>query len=158
MKADIYWKDDTIGNFSCIVAKTIDKVLFRRVELVSFIIVAESLLPVTRDIIQDFSSACMDYSHDNYDGRGLGYNSGIVSLSMLLGNNIHPEAQEFCRKPAKRRFASRQINVVYDVVNGQFYYYSGWQIWGALLFPYYRALRASTMEIVRNAITPAPIV
>ncbi len=151
-KSNLFYKEANIKNLDCVIVKRTETIFFGCLEYVTFITIGESSQIITKEIIRDFSNACFESARINYDGRGLGRNSGVISISVLLGSNVSQTAKEFCKRGSERHWASRQIHIIYDQSNNEFYNYSGWQIWGGAIIPYYRKLSSETMDIVRTAV------
>lgn len=148
-----YFEEKLIAGLLCIVTKKKENVLFGRIEFITFTTVTETNSNITEEVIRDFSNASFLNAQNNYDGRGLGHNSGVISISILIGNNVDHSAIEFCKRSSERHWGARQIHIIYHQSIDRFYYYSGWHLWGGLLLSYYRRLSMNMMQQIRAVIS-----
>lgn len=147
------YNKEVVDGLNSILYKNTDKIFYEKIEFFKFITIAECPEIITKQTIQNFSNLCFDNARRNYDGRGLGNNSGIVSIALLICDKVDESAKEFCKKKSKPHWASIQIHIIYDLENNLFYNYSGWRAWGGFFNSYYRKISNETMNLVKSALS-----
>jgi|GEM_PF-1233388 len=149
---DVFFKIELILNIECVVGYIKDHTFFGRAEIITFIIIAETNENVTEEFIQQFSEAGFKYGKENYDGKGIGNNSGLVTISVLIASDIEQGAKKFCKRAQKPQWASRKFSMIYDNKQHEFFPSYGIQFWGFLIFPYYKKMLNYTIDCIKKAI------
>lgn len=106
-------------------------------QLNTFIIIGETDQPINKAVIENFSSACLNYALANNKGWPRGLQSGVGSIAILMGNNIEGDAIYFAENSSKKHFSAFEIPVLLDLEKRLVYKYKSTPIWGKIYFSYF---------------------
>ena len=93
---------------------------------------------VSKDVIENFSKAALDYAIKNNKGLPRGLQSGVVCFAVLVSSNVDESAKQWVEKKPKRHFAAFEMPVIFDLRNDELYYCKKTPIWGMV---YYKSFR-----------------
>lgn len=105
-------------------------------QLNTFISVSQFDNIITKEIIEDFSKSSLKYSLKNHKGWPRGFQSGIVSISVLVGDNITKDAIEFCENFSKKHWSAFELPIIVDTANKRTIRFKSSPIWGTVYFNY----------------------
>jgi hypothetical protein len=91
---------------------------------------------VSRNEIIAFSKQCSEYGLKNKKGLPRGLNSGVMSIAVILSNNIEKDAIEWISSAPPKHYGLFEIPVIYDLSNGHYYHYDNSKFWGKKMYPY----------------------
>jgi len=151
LESNSFYQETILGGLSCIISKKIEYIFHKRIELVIFTFVSVIVDNVTENAIKAFSNECHKKAVNEYDGRGLSNNSGVISISILIANKIDDSAIQYCKENSKPHWATKQIHIVYDITKDKFYFSKRWRIWGALFYTNYQNIIKKTISELRVA-------
>jgi len=104
-----------------------------------FFIIGETT-NITIDSIKDFSDHSLGYSIKNNRGLMRGMQSGVMSISVLMSNNVDGGAIEWVQERPPKHYAAMEVPVIYDLSNNNYYFYKDTPLWGMIYYPYIIAL------------------
>lgn len=149
----IYQKNQVISNIDSLIGYVREYKFYKQIEFITYVIVGSTEERITKSVAEDFLNASFNYAEENYNGRGVGNNSGLISISVLVGKDIDQSAINFFKRSSKKHFAAREISILYDINTDEFYRSNFYKFpfWGVLFFKYYRKLSEEVMNLVRSA-------
>ncbi len=109
-------------------------------QLNTFISVGQFDGIITKEVIEDFSKANFKYSLKNHKGWPRGLQAGVVSISVLIGDNITEDAIEFCENFSKKYWSAFELPVIVDIAKKRTISFKSSPIWGTIYFPYIQEL------------------
>jgi len=111
----------------------------RDVKMDLFIIFCERERITKKDIIE-FSDLCCSYSIKTRKGLPRGFNSGSMSLSILMSENVKVEAIEHVLERPPQHFAAMELPVIYDLSSNTYHHYVNDKMWGKGIYPFVYSL------------------
>jgi len=100
-----------------------------KLKIFSFVTYTEA---ISRDILMNYSSACLDYARKNKKGLPLGFQNGIVCNNILVSESINDDAITFIASRPRKHYCIFEIPIVYDLARNDLHYYKGEIIWGMM--------------------------
>lgn len=100
-----------------------------------FIIISE-INKISKKSIVDFSDYSCGYSIKNKKFKLRGMKTGIISIAILMSNDIDNEAVKWVNSSPPRHFAALEVPVIYDLTDGHFYYFNDKEFRGSMIRPY----------------------
>ncbi len=77
---------------------------------------------ITKDVIENFSKAALDYAIKTNKGLLRGLQSGVVCFAVLVSPNVDDSAKKWADKNPKKHFASFEMPVILDLGNDKIHY------------------------------------
>lgn len=136
---NIYYGQDTISGIACTIGyiKKFKWSWFAS-QLNTFIVIGQTNHRIDREVIENFSTECLEYSLSHNKGWPRGLQSGVGSIAILEGSVIDDEAKLFCEKSWKRHWSAFELPVLYDIAEKKTTCLKRQPIWGMLYYPYLR--------------------
>ena len=111
-------------------------------QLNTFIVVSDfGKENITVDLIEKHLSEAFTFASNNYDGWPRGLQSGICVISILISNNIAPDAKEYCKMlKSGKKWAAFSIPVTINPYSNEVSYFEKNPIWGMVYYPHIKKL------------------
>jgi hypothetical protein len=109
-------------------------------QLNTFIAVGRVENEITKETIDDYSDKIFNFSIKNHKGWPRGFQAGVGSIAVLIGNNVHNGAIEYCKKLTKKHWSAFEIPVIVDLKSNTLISFDRKPIWGTIYFPYLKKL------------------
>ena len=118
------------------------------VQLNTFIVVSDfGNENITVASLEKHLSESFTFAKNNYTGWPRGFQSGMVIISILISNNITPEAKEYCKMlKSGKKWAALTIPVTINSSTNEVNYFETNPIWGRIFYPY---LKNMILEITQ---------
>lgn len=101
---------------------------------------------ISKSVITSFSKSAIEKSIKEQKGLPRGFQSGLVSFTLLYSSNIDKDAIEWIQQPPPKHFAAFEIPVLYDLKKDKLYYYSKTPIWGLMYYGFFRKFIQKSFE------------
>lgn len=88
-----------------------------------------------------------NYAKKHYTGWPRGLQSGLGVISILISNEVTPEAKEYCQAlRSGKKWAGFTIPVVVNSSKNEVYKFLSSPMWGAIYYPNFKKLIKQTIE------------
>jgi hypothetical protein len=136
-KENCYFEDQLINGIPCSIGYIKKfKWTWLATQLNAFVIIGKTDEHIDKEMMQQFSTACFDYSLKNSKGWPRGFQAGIASIAILQGDNIDEDAITFCQRFSKKHWSAFEIPVLYQVEKKQAIRFIHKPIVGAIYYPF----------------------
>ncbi|PZP50375.1 MAG: hypothetical protein DI598_05695 [Pseudopedobacter saltans] len=138
LKENIYFGEAVLAGVSCSVGYIKKfKWSWLATQLNIFVFIGKTELPVTRDLIDGFSTACFNYAKANNKGWPRGIQSAVGSIAILQANSVHDDAKIYGTGFMRKHWSAFEIPVILDMQTKSSYRFLGKPLWGAIYFPFF---------------------
>lgn len=93
---------------------------------------------ISKEIIEEYSKICFEYSIKNYKGLPRGLQNAVVSFTILASENIEEDAIKFAQERPRKHFSAFEMPIIYDLNKKRLYYYGHTPVWGMIYYKYFR--------------------
>jgi hypothetical protein len=94
---------------------------------------------ITITLIEKHLSEAFTFATNNYNGWPRGLQSTVGVISILISNNITPDAKEYCKKLISGiKWAGFTIPVTIDSSTNERSYFENFPVWGKIYFPHFQ--------------------
>ena len=137
-KENIYFGQDRINNIACSIGYIKKfKWSWFATQLNTFVIIGKTNETISRQMMEEYSKDCFEYSLKNHKGWPRGLQAGVGSIAILQGSVVDNEAKEFCERLSKKHWSAFEIPVLYDIVEKKAVRFIKKPIWGTIYFPFF---------------------
>lgn len=141
----------TIGGIPCAVGyEKKFKWAWFATQLNTFVIIGETNEPITKAVIEKFSTDCFEYALKNNKGWPRGLQAGVGAIAILKGSTVDSEAVAFCEKLDKKHWSAFEVPVIYNTQSGVIHKYVKSPIWGTIYFPHFTDLINSVASKLKS--------
>lgn len=148
-KENIYFGNAVLAGIDCQIGYIKKfKWSWMATQLNTFIIIGKTDLPVNRDLIEGFSTACFNYAKSNNKGWPRGIQSAVGSIAILQADIVKDDAKNYAQSIMKKHWSAFEIPVLLDMPARTIYRFINKPLWGAIYFPFFdKTITAITSQL-----------
>lgn len=111
-------------------------------QLNTFVVVSDAGgQSVSTGMIEEHLTEAFKYAKKHYKGWPRGLQSGLGVISILIGDEVDADAQEYCLKlKSGKKWAGFSIPVTISRASGQVYFFKSKPMWGRIYYPYFEKM------------------
>ena len=108
----------------------------------TFVVVADmGEEELTVEKLESFLEASFAYAKRNYRGWPRGFQSGMAVIVILISENVHPEAGQYCSElKTAKKWAGFSVPVVVDSKSKEVFKFRKDPMWGRIYYPHFRKM------------------
>lgn len=107
---------------------------------------------VSGEELKRYSSEWLQYSLKNARGLPRGLNNGVVSLNVIIAEQVSPEAIAFAQTRPPKHYSAFEMPIVYDLSSGEVYYYRDKTVWGVMYTKYIESYIQQNLTAPHNKV------